>query len=301
MSEVVVLGSLNMDIVVASPRFPKAGETIMGQDLAYFVGGKGANQAVAAARQGISTTLLGKVGPDHADQILTTLAKEHLDLSHIHVEPDYPTGTAIITQAHDDNTIIVVPGANSQCDVSYVNNQQGLLTATKVLLGQLEIPIESLKTAFRLTKAAQGLTILNPAPYRKEVLELLVDVDYLTPNETEFAELVAHFREPGDVETDLLFLSDLLTTQLIVTRGVLGVSLVVNQQVKTIPALEVIVKDTTGAGDTFSGILAAYLAQGADLLAAVKLAAIGASLSVKKLGAQAGMPTKELLDSARKS
>lgn len=297
MNDVVVLGSLNMDIVVTSSRFPKVGETIMGKHLAYHLGGKGANQAVADSRMDILTCLLGKVGADvFGKQIIDQLATEKLCLEHVSVEAGEATDIATITKTPEDNSIIVIAGANSFTDVAFVTRKEAVISQAKVLLGQMEIPVEALKEAFKIAQANGVLTILNPAPYTNEVVELLSDVDYLTPNETEFQELVARFHESIDFEADLLELSKRLTAKIIVTRGKDGVSFVENNQVVTLPTLSVNVKDTTGAGDTFNGIFVTYLAKGYPLRKAVEFASVGASLSIEKDGAQGGMPTLKQLE-----
>ncbi|WP_313466809.1 ribokinase, partial [Carnobacterium sp.] len=238
-----------------------------------------------------------KVGADiFGEQILTQLVRENLDVEHIVTEKNQPTGIASITKATGDNSIVVISGANACTDVQFVEEKSKIIAGSKVLLVQLEIPVVALKEALKIAETNGVITILNPAPYTKDLIELLPYVDYLTPNETEFLEIVSDFHEPSYFEKDLLLLSEKIHPKIIITRGENGVSFVENNQVLTIPAISVNVEDTTGAGDTFNGILASSLAQKQPLMASVKLAALGASISVEKEGAQSGMPTIEELN-----
>lgn len=293
---VIVLGSLNMDIVMKTNQLPIIGQTLLGEDVDYFIGGKGANQAVAASRVNDATTLIGTVGNDaFADKILTTLNQESLTLQ-VTKENNHATGIAAIFKLPQDNAIVVLPGANATCTIDETLVQQW--QATDTFLTQLEIPLATVATGLKLAKQSGLTTILNPAPFHVDCLELLPDTDIITPNETEFAQMIGkEFTSDEALEAAMLAWSKQHATRLLVTRGKQGTSFVENNSVTTIPALAVTVVDTTGAGDTFNGLLAAELAEQKSFADAVRFATIGASLSVQQLGAQSGMPTREAIHS----
>jgi ribokinase len=292
MEKVMVLGSINMDMVMTTDRLPKIGETLLGETIDYYVGGKGANQAVAAARFGASVALIGKVGDDtFGRKVYDHLKKEHIDMTAVSSEPNIFTGVASIFKLKTDNAIVVLPGANMLLeDIS--TPLTIALTTKDILLTQLEIPLNTVRQGLIQAKEKGALTILNPAPYNERVPELLPFVDYITPNETEFEGLLGTaIQSSVELEAKMLSWAQEHQTQLIVTRGAEGISYVKENQVITIPAEKVQVVDTTGAGDTFNGIFAAGLAKGLPLHEAISLAGKGATLSVTKLGAQTGMPT----------
>lgn len=293
---VIVLGSLNMDIVMKTNQLPIIGQTLLGEDVDYFIGGKGANQAVAASRVNDATTLIGTVGNDaFADKILTTLNQESLTLQ-VTKENNHATGIAAIFKLPQDNAIVVLPGANATCTIDETLVQQW--QATDTFLTQLEIPLATVATGLKLAKQSGLTTILNPAPFHVDCLELLPDIDIITPNETEFAQMIGkEFTSDEALKAAMLAWSKQHATRLLVTRGKQGTSFVENNSVTTIPALAVTVVDTTGAGDTFNGLLAAELAEQKSFADAVRFATIGASLSVQQLGAQSGMPTREAIHS----
>lgn len=293
---VIVLGSLNMDIVMKTNQLPIIGQTLLGEDVDYFIGGKGANQAVAASRVNDATTLIGTVGNDaFADKILTTLNQESLTLQ-VTKENNHATGIATIFKLPQDNAIVVLPGANATCTIDETLVQQWQTTDT--FLTQLEIPLATVATGLKLAKQSGLTTILNPAPFHVDCLELLPDTDIITPNETEFAQMIGkEFTSDEALEAAMLAWSKQHATRLLVTRGKQGTSFVENNSVTTIPALAVTVIDTTGAGDTFNGLLAAELTEQKSFADAVRFATIGASLSVQQLGAQSGMPTREAIHS----
>lgn len=294
MAKVAILGSVNMDIVLSVGRLPQIGETISGEDIHYFVGGKGANQSVAAARCGGQASFIGKVGNDaFGSRILTQLQKESLDLTHLTIEENNPTGIANIYKLPEDNCIVIIPGANGAVDEDYVDQISETIQGSKVLLMQMEIPITSICKALEIAKANQVITIVNPAPFQAQILDLLPCIDYITPNELEFAAMLGVSGASPNLEDDLLHWQSRHHTQIILTRGKEGISFVDNGKVVTIPGHRVRAVDTTGAGDAFNGILATQLSHGHDLVAAIRYANAGAALSVTKLGAQTGMPTGE--------
>lgn len=297
MSKVIVLGSLNMDLVMETNRIPEIGETLLGNSIDYFVGGKGANQAVAARRTGVATTLIGRLGQDtFGEKIFQHLAEEQIDLTQIKEDTASFTGIASIFKLPMDNAIVVLPGTNMLVEQTDISPE--LLATADVFLTQLEIPIEAALAGLKIAKQNGVTTILNPAPYHEKVELLLPFVDILTPNETEFALLIGKkIEDATDLERELLSWSLSHTTRLIITRGSEGVSYVENGKVVTESTIKVNVVDTTGAGDTFNGVLAAMLARGKSFAQSVKLASIAASLAVEKLGAQTAMPTLEEIGS----
>ncbi|EOH99960.1 ribokinase [Enterococcus haemoperoxidus ATCC BAA-382] len=292
MNKVTVLGSINMDMVMETDRLPKVGETLLGDSINYYVGGKGANQAVAAARIGVDVALIGKIGDDtFGSKVYKHLEKEKVDVSAVTSEKNIFTGVASIFKLQEDNAIVVLPGANMLLgDINEELNEK--IKAEDVLLTQLEIPIETVKKGLALAKDKGAITILNPAPYNESVIDMLPFVDIITPNETEFEGLLGHsITDTMQFEKEMLDWSKTNDTQLIVTRGGDGISYTAENNVITIPAEKVTVVDTTGAGDTFNGILAACLAKGMTVSESVEISGKGATLSVTKLGAQTGMPT----------
>ncbi|WP_207695346.1 ribokinase [Enterococcus sp. DIV0212c] len=292
MKKVIVLGSINMDMVMETDRLPKVGETLLGESIDYYVGGKGANQAVAAARVGANVSLIGKIGDDtFGSKVYKHLEREKVDVTAVTSEKNIFTGVASIFKLKEDNAIVVLPGANMLLsDIADELNEK--VNAQDVLLTQLEIPVETVKKGLALAKDKGAITILNPAPYNEAVIDMLPFVDIITPNETEFEGLLGYsITDPAQFEEEMLNWSLQNKTQLIVTRGGQGISYTTKNEVVTIAAEKVPVVDTTGAGDTFNGILAACLAKGMTVSEAVKLSGKGATLSVTKLGAQTGMPT----------
>lgn len=302
MNKVIVLGSINMDMVMTTDRLPKIGETLLGNTVAYYGGGKGANQAVAAARVGAAVSMIGKVGQDtFGATIVDQLANEGIDRQAITVAPNAATGMAAIFKLKADNAIVVLPGANMLLDVDD-ELMDTKVCAGDVFVAQLEIPIETVKKGLKIAQQKGATTILNPAPYTNQINELLPYVDIITPNETELEGLLDHQTLTSEtIERTMLAWARKHEICLIVTRGNEGVSYTTETMVKTIPAKAVDVVDTTGAGDTFTGILAAQLAQGRSIEQAVTTAGLGATLSVTKLGAQTGMPTQADIDCLSKS
>ena len=295
MGKIAVLGSVNMDIVITTGRMPKIGETIIGDQIDYFVGGKGANQAVAAARFGGTTTFLGKIGQDtFGEKVYRHLSEEQLDVQSVAQEKNIFTGIASIFKLPQDNCITVISGANGLIDREYVDQIADKIIESDVLLVQIEIPVDTLRYALQLARENGVTTLLNPAPYHDIVGELLPYVDILTPNETEFAALIGKELIPEpEIEATILAWQQTHATKLVVTRGSQGVSFVDSGKIVTVASKKVTVVDTTGAGDTFNGILAAALSDGVPFKEAVVLANLGAGLSVQKLGAQTGMPTRK--------
>jgi ribokinase len=293
MGRVFVAGSINMDVVATADRHPKIGETVAGKTVHYFPGGKGANQAVASAKLGTPTTLIGRLGTDaFGQQLRTFLAAQAVDLAHVKDTAEARTGTAIITIADADNTIVVVPGANalvSAEDVSAVAFANG-----DVAVSQFEIPLPTIRAFFQRAKAAGATTIFNPAPaiqFGKDLLDL---VDILILNETELGFLTSI--ELHDSDDPARFVEAASALQggdriICVTLGKRGVLVLIDGQVSMIAGRAVKAVDTTGAGDCFIGAIASQLADGRPIRNALDYANAAASICVQRMGASPSMPT----------
>lgn len=267
-----------MDLVATAPRHPQVGETVLGDDLRRFPGGKGANQAVAAVRAGAATTMIGAVGGDDFGAELTAfLDHERVDVSHVATKSDHPTGTALIVVASSDNTIVVIPGANSALTPDDVV-AAGEFATGDVVVAQLETPQETTAYAFELARSRGSTTILNAAPAAPLIDGLLDLVDHLVVNETEL-ELLAPAVGGEGSPTVICTLGD---------RGVLTTDSDGTHSTAGIPVTAI---DTTGAGDCFVGYLAASLAADLDLYTSVDRANRAAALSVQRQGAAPSMPT----------
>ncbi|MEW9502815.1 ribokinase [Jeotgalibacillus marinus] len=283
---ITVVGSLNMDLVTRVDRFPKKGETLQGTAFATVFGGKGANQAVAASRLGSQVELVGRIGEDEfGHSYHSYLKKQGVFVSHVKPVTHLSTGTASITVSEDDNSIVIVKGANEEVTPSAVKQATKVIQACNVLMVQLEIPIEAVESAMEIAKKADAIIILNPAPFQPIPSHWWQLVDYVTPNEHEAEEL----RESPEFKSSY-------EEKLIVTEGSKGASFMNQGQRQLIPAPFVKVEDTTGAGDTFNGALATGLDRGLDVKEAIQRAVVAASFSVTAFGAQGGMPTESELE-----
>lgn len=283
-----VVGSLNMDMSLIADRIPGKGETLMGRSIHYAPGGKGANQAYAAARFGADVVMFGCVGNDeNGKKLIDNLSAAGVNTEYIQSVADVPTGMAVITIGEDDNTIIVIPGANACADRSYIDRVWEVLSTVDMVLIQQEIPEETVNYVIDLCYEQHIAVVLNPAPARALRPEVIEKTAYLTPNEHE-AELI--FGEDCPLEQILNRYPD----KLIVTMGEKGAAACTGDgNIIKVPAGKVAVKDTTGAGDTFNGILTAALIEGYPLEKALQYGNAGAGLSTTKMGAQGGMPSRE--------
>ncbi|QIL46811.1 ribokinase [Vagococcus coleopterorum] len=295
MYDVTVLGSINIDTLMSVDRAPRIGETLVGNDVDYMLGGKGCNQAVAASRVGANVCMLGAVGADSfGEKALSYLSKESLDITQVKKDSVIFTGIATILKYPQDNSIIVIPGANSLVDEAYLESVEETIRCSKVLLLQHEIPLKIVEKSLKIAKKNKVMTILNPAPFSTVVSKWFDLIDVITPNEIEFMELChSYFENPGTMEENMLRLSEKFRMKVIVTLGSKGIAYVLDGVVNYMENIKVTVQDTTGAGDTFNGILAAQLADDEDYTAALRLANVGASISTEKFGAQTGMPNVE--------
>ena len=290
MARIVVVGSINMDLVTVAPRVPGAGETVLGERFLTVPGGKGANQAVAAARLGAQVALVGAVGSDaFGAELKRGLAAEGIDLAHVATRDDVGSGTASITVAEGDNQIIVVPAANAHVTPAKVEAARPLIEHADAVLVQMEIPLESVEATVRLGHRLGVPVILNPAPAQRLPREWLALVSYLTPNQHELATVLG-----GAADEDYRALMERAPCPVVLTRGGEGAWYREHGQAQHQPGFPVTVVDTTGAGDTFNGALAVYLREG--LAQAVRKACAAAALSVTQLGAQGGMPHAAELD-----
>jgi ribokinase len=290
--EVVVVGSINMDLVARAPRLPVPGETLTGVSFSTLPGGKGANQAVAAARLGAVTAMIGCVGSDAFGVALRGhLREDEVDTSGVRVV-DGTTGVALIVV--DDlgkNGIVVVPGANAALSPADVERHEALLSEARVVALQLETPLSTVEHATARAHALGKTVVLNPAPARPLPLSLLACVDFLVPNEIEAGMLTG--RKVDGVEAAIeaaRALCALGPKSTIVTLGERGAVVVTPQGAEHVPAKPVRAVDTTAAGDTFIGGLCAALARGRDLGSCVRYAQAAAAISVTRPGAQPSIP-----------
>ena len=305
MGRVFVAGSINMDVVATADRHPRVGETIAGQAVLYFPGGKGANQAVAAAKLGAPTTLISRLGKDaFGAELRVFLAAQGIDLAFVQ-DTEAHTGTAIITVANADNTIVVIPGANAM--VSADDVAAPVLSRGDVAVSQFEIPLATITAFFKRARAAGATTILNPAPAMQFTPELLDLVDILILNETELGFLTGvelhDSDEPARFVEAARRLPENPNRMICVTLGKRGVLALIEGLPLLVPGHAVKAVDTTGAGDCFVGALAAQLAQGKPIRDALDYANTAASICVQRMGAGPSMPTaaevEGLLDADR--
>jgi ribokinase len=293
---VAVVGSLNLDIVVPVPRHPSPGETVLGGDIFRNPGGKGANQAVAAARLGQPTAMIGRVGRDEEGSVLVAaLESADVDASGVARTPGVATGMALITvDQRGENAIVVSPGANSRVTPEDVDAAQGILRSARVLLLQLEIPIEAVVAA---AGAASGTIVLNPAPARFLPRSLLGSIDVLVPNRSELAILAGAAAEPVDADQVARLAARVQGPKaMVVTLGAAGALVVEGGRTDRVPAIPIEPVDTTAAGDAFCGALADALARGRSLGEAARWAVRAAAVTCTRAGAQASLPSRDEID-----
>lgn len=285
MAKIVVIGSASMDLVVTSTKRPGAGETVLGDSFKTVPGGKGANQAVAAARLGAEVTMIGCVGEDSfGEMILSNLKSNGVMTDYVEPVTGMESGTAHIILAEGDNSIVVVKAANDRITPEYVDQAAEVIQAADIVLIQQEIPEETVIHVSELCAKYQVPLMLNPAPARAVPSSVIERAAYITPNEHEAAILFGD--EPlGDVLRRY-------PNKLIVTEGKRGVRYFDGLQEVVVPGYKVEAVDTTGAGDTFNGAFAVALSEGMSIADSLRFANRAASLSVMKFGAQGGMPSR---------
>jgi ribokinase len=297
MPNILVVGSLNADLVVRAPRFPQPGETISGEDLQVIPGGKGANQAVAAARLGANVSMLGRVGKDgFGDFLLENLKQNHVGATLVQRD-DSSTGTAIIVvDSNGQNSIVLSAGANGMVSESDVNNAR--FTNYQLFLLQLEIPVHAVLRAAQRAKENNVRVILNPAPAKTLPDELISLADFIIPNETELSLLTEiSVTDSTSAEKAARALIKRGGQNVIVTLGSKGALLVNTETSKHVDSFPVKVIDTTAAGDAFIGGFAASLLQNKPLVGCVRYGCACGALAVTKFGAQPSLPTREEVES----
>jgi ribokinase len=297
---VLVFGSINMDLVVYTPRFLKPGETLSGTSFFTAPGGKGANQAVAASRLGVPTSMIGRVGGDvFGSALLENLQKDRVDTSGILVESGQSSGIAVITvDAAAENTIIIVAGANGDFDQSDIARLTSMLNPESILMLQLEIPLNFVVTAAQEAKKSKALVILDPAPARSLPIELYPLIDVITPNENEVAGLVGFVvNDEATAQSAARILLQRGVKRVIIKLGGKGAFYADAECEEFIPAYKVNAIDTVAAGDAFNGALAAGLSEGLPLRDALQWGMAAGALSTTKRGAQPSLPNRSELES----
>ena len=293
LTPIIVIGSVNTDMVANAPTLPSAGETVMGTDFFVSAGGKGGNQAVAAARLGANVTMVGNLGADAlGDQAIERLKKENINCEQVTRDSEQASGVALINvNQWGENQIVVVPGANATLSAEHVENAFSNITKGSIILLQLEIPLASVARAIELGIKNDCRIILDPAPAQGLSPSLLENIFLLTPNETE-AEILSGIKVTGEssAKEAASALLRLGVHNLAITLGGGGVLLASKNEYLLIPAIEVEAIDTTGAGDCFNGSLASELAKGNELSQSIEFACRVASMSVTRAGAQDAMP-----------
>ncbi|MDK2934929.1 MAG: ribokinase [Clostridiales bacterium] len=298
-ANITVLGSFVVDLMSRTPHLPVPGETVLGGPFKLGPGGKGSNQATAAARAGANVVMCTKLGQDEFAKIaLDNFTREGINTEHVYQDSRYETGVALIMVDEDaENMIVVAIGANNYITKEEVYQLEGKIAQSQVLLTQLETNIDAVIHAVDIAKAQHVPVILNPAPIQPIPDDLLAKVDILTPNETEAEKLTnMKIKSLEDAKAAGSILLDKGVKNVVITLGKNGALIVNKQKVEHVPAVKVDPVDTTGAGDAFNGGLAVALAEGKDLAKAVEFANYLAALSVTKVGTAPSMPLRKEID-----
>lgn len=298
---VLIIGSSNMDLNIYSERFPNPGETVTGGTFQQFLGGKGANQAVAAVRSGANTVFIGKIGMDSfGNQMVSQLTEETIDMSHIIRDTEDASGVAfILIDEKGENMISVAPGANFKLLAEEIKAKANVIKNASTIVVQMEIPMETIEEVFKIASEGDGIKILNPAPLKPIPLKILEKADIIIPNEGELYRLHSFLNLhelTGEGKLKIIQASrDIIKLGIkyvITTLGNRGSLIYIGAEDKSIEIAppNVNAVDTVGAGDCFIGVLASKLSQGESIINAVKYATIAASIAVTRKGAQDSMP-----------
>ncbi|MFX0022916.1 MAG: ribokinase [Candidatus Hermodarchaeota archaeon] len=298
---VLIIGSSNMDLNIYSQRFPNPGETVTGGTFKSFLGGKGANQAVASVRAGTKTIFIGKIGNDlFGDQMVSRLKDEGVNMDYVIRDPKNPSGVAfILIDKNGENMISVAPGANSKLNTIDINNRKDIIKNAKIIVMQMEIPIDTIQKVFEIASEGNIVKILNPAPLKPIPISFFNNIDIIIPNEGELYRLhsLLNFKKitsEGQQKTEQAVkdISSLGVNYIITTLGKKGCLMYSREKNEffKISSPRVKTVDTVGAGDCFIGVLASMLSKEEDILTAVKFATIAASIAVTREGAQESMP-----------
>lgn len=298
--KILIVGSLNVDMVIEMEHMPAKGETVLGSSLAFVPGGKGANQACAAARLGGEVKMLGCVGRDEFGEVQKrSLSACGVDTADFKLSADKGTGTAsIYVDKEGNNSIVVVAGANQECDVDYLKKCDEAFQECDYIMLQMEIPYDAIFYAINRAKEIGKTVILNPAPAPESIPEeIFAKIDYITPNETELMKLSG---KDGSTEKDYEKGADALlkkgTKNVLVTMGDKGSLLVNEGGAKRYPARKVVSVDTTAAGDCFNGAFAVALAEGKSCEESIRFATAASSIAVTRNGAQTSIPDRKETD-----
>ncbi len=292
---VVVVGSYNTDLTIKTAKIPRPGETVIGGIFSRGGGGKGANQAVAAARAGADVSIIARVGEDPlGKEALAKLIEERIDARHVRLDTDVPTGVAfIIVDEHGENSIVVASGANSCLTPSDIERAGDVIASAKVLLVQLESPLDAVRAAIALAHCNGSVVILNPAPAHSLDRHLLSEIDIITPNAVE-AEMLTGIKiiDEESLRAAAQALLQFGIGRVLITLGKKGVFSATKMKTEWIQAFKVRAIDSTGAGDVFNGALAAFLAEGMPVEDAARMASAAAAIAVTRMGAQVSAPLR---------
>ncbi len=286
MAKIVVVGSASIDLTVISDKRPLAGETVIGKELLLSPGGKGANQAVAAARLGAEVAFVGAVGKDnYANEIINNLKQNQVNTEYLSQLENAASGTAHITLAEGDNSIVVIPAANMQLTPAMIDATFELIRSADIVMVQQEIPISVIEHVSKICHDLGVKLLLNPAPIREIPASVINAASYITPNEHEAVALFPGLSLEGSLAKN--------PHKLIVTQGKNGALYHDGKEQVLVAGFKVSAIDTTGAGDTFNAAFAVAIAEGKSFGESIRFANAAAALSVQKLGAQGGMPYRE--------
>lgn len=286
-----------MDMVIKVHDMPLEGETVLGQGINYIPGGKGANQAYAVAKLGGRVSMIGKVGKDEFGEMLCkSLQEAGTDITYVNKVPDATTGRAIIyVNEKGNNSIVVIAGANNNCNKEYLQSLQSVILDSDIIILQMEIPYDAIFWCISFAKEHNKTIILNPAPAPDDLPSSIINkIDFITPNETELAKITKRNTDSEEeVITAAKILIDLGVKNVIVTLGSKGAMHVTSEFHRMYPAIKVKAIDTTAAGDSFNGALSVYLAEGHTIEEAILFAIRVASITVTRKGAQKSIPSRD--------